>query len=73
MTEVIRLDGKTVLPGFIESHCHAVGVARGMLDQTYAELFSIAELQDWIRQAARDVPAGRRLFRSSPVGLSRWQ
>lgn len=58
-TEVISLDGKTVLPGFIESHCHAVGVARGMLDQTYAELSSIAELQEWVRQAARDVPAGR--------------
>lgn len=58
-TEIIRLDGKTVLPGFIESHCHAVGVARGILDQTYAELSSIAEMQDWIRQAARDVPAGR--------------
>ncbi len=58
-TEIIRLDGKAVLPGFIESHCHAVGVARGMLDQTYAELSSIAEMQDWIRQAARDVPAGR--------------
>lgn len=58
-TEVIQLVGRTVLPGFIESHCHAVGVARGMLDQTYAELSSIAELQDWIRQAARDVPAGR--------------
>lgn len=58
-TEVIRLGGKMALPGFIESHCHAVGVARGMLDQTYAELTSIAEMQDWIRQAARDVPAGR--------------
>jgi predicted amidohydrolase YtcJ len=58
-TEIIRLEGRSVLPGFIESHCHAVGVARGALDQTYAELSSISELQDWIRQAARDVPAGQ--------------
>ncbi len=58
-TEVIRLDGQMVLPGFIESHCHAVGVARGMLDETYAELTSIAEMQDWIRRQARDIPAGR--------------
>jgi predicted amidohydrolase YtcJ len=57
--EVIRLDGKSVVPGFIESHCHAVGVARGNLDATYAELSSIAELQDWIRQAARERPAGQ--------------
>ncbi len=58
-TEVIRLNGKMALPGFIESHCHAVGVARGLLDQTYVELSSIAEMQDWIRQQARDLPAGR--------------
>lgn len=58
-TDVIRAGGQTVVPGFIESHCHAVGVARGSLEQTYAELSSIAELQDWIRAAARDVPAGR--------------
>lgn len=58
-TQTIRLSGQTVVPGFIESHCHAVGVARGSLEQTYAELTSIAELQDWIRRAANDVPAGR--------------
>lgn len=58
-TEVIQLAGQTVVPGFIESHCHAVGVARGSLEQTYAEISSIAELQDWIRQAAKDLPAGR--------------
>lgn len=58
-TQTIRLAGQTVVPGFIESHCHAVGVARGSLEQTYAELTSIAELQDWIRGAAKDVPAGR--------------
>ncbi|MBC8113233.1 MAG: amidohydrolase family protein [Candidatus Saccharimonas sp.] len=58
-TEVIRLDGRTVLPGFIESHCHAVGVARGSLEQDYVEISSIAELQAWIRKAAADVPAGR--------------
>ncbi|MCC7422868.1 MAG: amidohydrolase [Planctomycetaceae bacterium] len=58
-TEVLRLEGKTVVPGFIESHCHAVGVARGALDETYAELTSIAEMQDWIRRRARELPAGR--------------
>jgi predicted amidohydrolase YtcJ len=58
-TEVIQLAGQTVVPGFIESHCHAVGVARGSLEQTYAEISSIAELQEWIRQAAKDLPAGR--------------
>ena len=55
-TEVIRLHGLCVLPGFIESHCHAVGVARGELDQEYTELSSIGELQEWVRRAAREIP-----------------
>lgn len=58
-TEVIKLKGQSVLPGFIESHCHAVGVARGALEQTYVEISSIAEMQNWIREQAKDLPVGR--------------
>ncbi|MBI3865571.1 MAG: amidohydrolase family protein [Planctomycetia bacterium] len=58
-TEIIRLDGKIVLPGFIESHCHAVGVARDALAQTYVELSSIGEVQQWIRRRATEIPAGQ--------------
>lgn len=58
-TQIIRLEGRMVLPGFIESHCHAVGVARGSLEQDYVEISSIAELQAWIRKAAADLPVGR--------------
>lgn len=57
-TRVIRLEGKTVVPGIIESHVHAIGVARGSLGQLYAELSSIAEVQDWIRKRAGEVPPG---------------
>jgi predicted amidohydrolase YtcJ len=52
-TEVIMLAGRMVLPGFIESHCHAVGVAKGTLEQTYVEIGSIPQLQEWIREQAR--------------------
>ncbi|MCX6899962.1 MAG: amidohydrolase [Verrucomicrobia bacterium] len=58
-TEVIKLDGKTVLPGFVESHVHAIGAARASVTETYAELSSIAEIQDWIRRRAKDVRAGQ--------------
>lgn len=58
-TEVIKLDGKTVLPGFVESHVHAIGVARASVTETYAKLSSIAEIQDWIRRRAKEVPAGQ--------------
>ncbi|MEX0700687.1 MAG: amidohydrolase [Planctomycetales bacterium] len=58
-TRVIELNGKTVVPGFIAAHCHAVGVARRTIDQPHAELLSIAEVQDWIRTRAKELPEGR--------------
>ncbi|MCE9524951.1 MAG: amidohydrolase family protein, partial [Planctomycetales bacterium] len=58
-TEVIPLAGRMVLPGFIESHCHAVGVAKGTLEQAYVEIGSIPQLQEWIREQARTLQAGK--------------
>ncbi len=60
-TKVIRLDGKMVIPGVIETHCHAIGVARGTLDQPFVELHSIPEIQAWIRRRATEVPPGQWL------------
>ncbi|MCX7886682.1 MAG: amidohydrolase [Verrucomicrobiae bacterium] len=57
-TEIIRLGGKTVLPGFIETHVHPIMVARASVADTYAELSSIAEIQDWIRRRAQQSPPG---------------
>lgn len=58
-THVIQLDGRCVTPGFIESHTHALGVARSELVNPWVELNSIPELQDWIRRRAAELPAGR--------------
>ncbi len=52
------LGGRTVVPGFIESHCHSLGAARAALDADYAELRRIPELQNWIRRRATEVPPG---------------
>ena len=57
-TTVINLQGKTVVPGFIEEHVHATDVASALLGTPYAVLSSIAEVQDWIRRYAATVPAG---------------
>lgn len=57
-TTVVQLDGKTVIPGIIAAHCHAVGVARNALDQPHVELLTIGEVQEWIRERAKTLPAG---------------
>jgi len=57
-TRTVDLGGRTAVPGFIESHCHSLGAARGALDAEYAEVRSLSELQAWIRRHAAGVPAG---------------
>lgn len=57
-TKVVQLKGKTVLPGLIESHVHAAGVARNSLGEPYVQLGSIAEIQEWIRKKAARTPRG---------------
>ena len=52
--------GRTVIPGFIDTHVHALGVAEAEATQPFVNLRSIGELQAWIRReaaapAARDV------------------
>lgn len=58
-THIIRLQGKTVIPGIIESHVHSMGVATEESYQPWVELSTIPEVQDWIRRRARQVPIGQ--------------
>ncbi len=57
-TRVLDAAGKTVIPGLIESHVHATGVARAEAVQPFVQLGSIAEIQDWVRKKAASTPAG---------------
>lgn len=57
-TKVMELDGRMVLPGCIETHCHSIGAARDAVNNTYVELRSITEIQDWIRARAKTLPPG---------------
>jgi predicted amidohydrolase YtcJ len=56
-TRVIEGRGRTVVPGFIDTHVHALGVAEAETAQPFRNLRSIGELQSWIRDAARQQPA----------------
>lgn len=48
-TRVIQGAGRTVIPGLIDTHVHALGVAAAEMAQPFRNLRSIGELQDWIR------------------------
>jgi len=57
-TRVIEGRGRTVIPGLIDSHVHALGVAAAEAAQPFQNLRSIGALQDWIRTEVRRVPQG---------------
>src|SRR5688572_23369059 len=57
-TRVIDAGGRTVVPGFIESHVHATGAARGEVSQVFTQLHSIQEIRDWVRARAGEAGPG---------------
>src|SRR5688500_286343 len=57
-TRVIDAGGRTVVPGFIESHVHATGAARGEVSQVFVQLHSIQEIKDWVRAQASEAGPG---------------
>lgn len=59
-TDTIDLQGRTVIPGMIDNHFHVqlVGSRPGYETRTIETAFSIAEVQQVIRERARGVPEG---------------
>lgn len=56
-TRVLDLEGRMVLPGFIDSHCHAAyGAAHELFDVMFTGLHSLAEYQQAIRDFAARNP-----------------
>jgi predicted amidohydrolase YtcJ len=55
-TRTLDAQGRSVVPGLIESHVHATGASRGEANVPFRQLHSIAEIQEWVRQRAKVVP-----------------
>jgi predicted amidohydrolase YtcJ len=59
-TRVIDCGGKTMVPGFIDAHCHFFSGLRKLfsLDLSPTSVKSIPEMQQLIRERAKTTPAG---------------
>ena len=61
-TRVIDAQGRTVIPGLIDSHVHALGVAESEARGAYRDLRTIEEILAWVREGAASVPEGQWIF-----------
>lgn len=59
-TKLVDCQGLTLLPGFIDAHCHLLALARTLHDLDFRpkNARSISALQELVRKAARRVAAG---------------
>lgn len=58
-TEVLNLDGKTVLPGFIDSHVHATGACMTEFDHPIPQMDSIRDVLNYIKKRADALEDGQ--------------
>ncbi len=63
LTTKIDLQGRTVLPGFIDVHTHALSWAEGIVldevDATYPKVHTIAEIKSAVAEHAKTAAAGQ--------------
>ena len=57
-TQVVDLQGKTVLPGLIDSHVHSTGAAMYEFDHPIPDMETIADVLAYVRSRAAALPAG---------------
>lgn len=71
-TEIIDAEGMTITPGFIDAHTHATGGGVNELVQVNADLRSVAEIQDALRERANTTPPGEwiRAFKYDDTKLA---
>jgi predicted amidohydrolase YtcJ len=56
--KVVDLEGKTVLPGFIDSHMHLMSLGLGLRNLSLSDVRSISELKDAVKAQAEKIREG---------------
>jgi len=78
-SKMVDLEGKTVLPGFIDAHAHPAPSGREHLRMVACDLHSIAAIQAALRQRAVRTPPGEWVLGflyddgKTPHPLTRWE
>jgi len=61
-TRVLDLKGKTVLPGFIDSHAHPMGTGKNRLGVDLSSVKTVREALEKIKQRVAKTPPGKLVF-----------
>src|SRR5438445_8716167 len=62
--EAIDLSGRTVVPGFIDAHCHTSWFGLGLIEPSMEDCTGFQNLFERLRIEASGVPAGEWLVAS---------
>jgi len=60
--KVLDLTGKTILPGFIDSHAHPMGTGKNRLGVDMAPAKTVKDALDKIKERVKKTPAGKVIF-----------
>jgi predicted amidohydrolase YtcJ len=61
-TKVLDLKGKTILPGFIDSHAHPMGTGKNRLGVDMSSVKTVKEALEKIREKVKKTPEGKLIF-----------
>lgn len=57
-SEIVEMDGKTVIPGLIDAHAHFIGLGESLQRLSFVETRSFDEIVAQVRQKAATTPRG---------------
>jgi predicted amidohydrolase YtcJ len=74
-TPMLDLEGRTVLPGLVDSHVHALSAALSEFREPLPPLDSFAAIREYIRKQAKKTPRGQWIVvpRTFPTRLAEMQ